>query len=347
MSIVNSTAAEAFIERLRADIVFFLVHGSDEGLTHERSKAIIRKVIGAELDPLRLVRLDGDAIARRPETLADEAYAVSMFGGARAIWIEAQRQELLPALEPLFARPPTECAIVVKAGQLKKGSPLRIAFEKGSDAASIECYSDEPKALGLLVDAEVRNAGLSIAPDARDALIDLIGEDRQTSRAEIAKLILYAHGRLRIELRDVEAIVADAAPSPLDDLVDQSLLGALPRSAAAAVRFFAEGGDGDQLIMRLVARLTLLHRVRLEMDQGRSFDTACQNLFIRLPFGARRALAQAAERWTSEAIAQRLPALRSTAAKVRSEPELASTIATRALWALASRSRAAAGPGAS
>src|SRR5208283_4068119 len=101
-------------------------------------------------DPLRLVRLEGDALARRPGGLSDEAYAVSMFGGSRAIWIDAQGRDLMPALEPLFQRPPAECAIVVKAGQLKTGHPMRSAFEKASNAASIECYSDDAKALEAL-----------------------------------------------------------------------------------------------------------------------------------------------------------------------------------------------------
>ena len=133
MNIVNSAAADGFIQRLPKEIRFYLVHGPDEGLAHERVKAIVRNLIGGDPDPLRLVRLDGDAVAREPGALADEAYAVSMFGGARAIWIDAQGRDLLPALEPLFARPPTDCTIVVKAGQLKKGTGLRGAFESSAD----------------------------------------------------------------------------------------------------------------------------------------------------------------------------------------------------------------------
>src|SRR5271154_7125348 len=110
MSIVSSAAADGFIQRLPKEIGFYLVHGLDEGLAHERVKAVIRNLIDGDSDPLRLVRLDGDAVARDPGTLADEAYAVSMFGGARVIWIDAQGRDLLPALEPLFARPPTDCA---------------------------------------------------------------------------------------------------------------------------------------------------------------------------------------------------------------------------------------------
>jgi DNA polymerase III subunit delta len=337
MNVVNSAAADGFIQRLPREIRFYLVHGPDEGLAHERVKAIIRHLIGAEPDPLRLVRLEGDAVARDPGALADEAYAISMFGGARAIWIDAQARDLLPALEPLFARPPTDCAIIVKAGQLRKGTGLRAAFETSPIRASIECYSDDLGALESLIDAEARAAGLVIAPDARAALAALTGADRQTTRGEIAKLMLYARGTSRITVEDVEAIVSDAAPSNLDEVVDQALLGDLTAVETSLTRFFHEGGDADLLMIRLVQRLLLLHRLRLEMDQGRPFDAACQALFVKLPMPARRALARQAERWTSESIAQRLPAVRQASARVRADARLAEVLATRALWALASR----------
>jgi hypothetical protein len=77
------------------------------------------------------------------------------------------------------------------------------------------------------------------------------------------------------------------------------------------------------------------------MDQGRPFDAACQTLFVRLPISARRALAKQAERWTLESIAERLPAVRQASARVRTETRLAEVLATRALWALASRQRGA------
>ena len=338
MTIVSSSAADGFIQRLPKDIRFYLVYGTDEGLTHERSKAIVGKTLDGDMDPLRVVRLEGDAIARDPGVLADEAYAIPMFGGDRAIWIDAQGRDLMPALEPLFKRPPGDCTIVVKAGQLKKGAPLRSAFEKGPNAASVECYSDEGKALLQLIDAEAAAAGLAIAPDARTALAELLGADRQTTRGEIAKLVLYARGEKRIEIADVEAIVVDAAPSALDELVDQALIGDLKRAAATATRYFSEGGDGDLMMIRLIQRLTLIHRLRLEMDQGRNFDAACQALYVRLPPSAMRVLAVQAERWTSDSVARRLPVIRAASARVRAEPRLAEILATRAIWSLASRS---------
>jgi DNA polymerase-3 subunit delta len=339
MTIVNSAAADGFIQRLPKEIRFYLVHGQDEGLAHERAKAIIRSRIGDDLDPMRLVRLEGDTVAREPGALADEAYAISMFGGDRAIWIDAQGRDLLPALEPLFARPPTDCTIVIKAGQLKKGTSLRAAFEGSAARASIECYSDDANTLESLIEAEARAAGLAVAPDARAALVDMIGADRRTTRGEIAKLMLYARGRSQITAEDVEAIVSDAAPSNLDEVIDHALLGDLPAVETSLARFFHEGGEADYLMIRLVARLTLLHLIRLEMDQGRPFDAACQALFVKLPMPARRALAKQAERWTTESIAERLPAVRLASARVRTEWRLAEVLATRALWALASQRR--------
>jgi DNA polymerase III subunit delta len=341
MTIVYSAGADAYIQRLPKEIGFYLVYGLDEGLAHERARRIVRNLTDGDSDPMRIVRLEGDAVAREPGVLADEAYAISMFGGARVIWIDAQGRDLLPALEPLFAAPPQRCVIVIKAGPLRKGTSLRAAFERSGIAASIECYPDDPSALESLVDAEAGAAGLSIAPDARAALVALVGADRQTTRGEIAKLMLYAQGKSRITAEDVEAIVSDAAPSNLDDLIDRALLGDLPAVEASAMRFFHEGGDPDHLMIRLDARMTLLHRLRLEMDQGRSFDAACQTLFVKLPISARRALAKQAERWTSESIARRLPAVRQASARVRADSRLAEVLATRALWALASRSRGA------
>ena len=290
MSIVSSAAADGFIQRLPKEIRFFLVHGFDEGLAHERVKAIIRGRIGDDSDPMRLVRLEGDAVARDPGILADEAYAISMFGGDRAIWIDAQGRDLLPALEPLFTRPPTDCTIVIKAGQLKKGTGLRAAFESSPARAAIECYSDDSSTLEALINAEARAAGLAIAPDARAALVHMVGADRRTTRGEIMKLMLYAQGQSQITAEDVEAIVADAAPSNLDDVIDHALLGDLPAVETSVARFFHDGGDADYLMIRLVARLTLLHRLRLEMDQGRPFEAACQALFVKIAdLGAPRA----------------------------------------------------------
>jgi DNA polymerase-3 subunit delta len=337
---ISNGTADAFVKRPPRETRFFLVHGSDEGLIHERVKGLVDVALSRAPDPLRLTRLDGDAVARDPGALADEVYAISMFGGSRAVWIEAQAQDLLPALQPLFGRPPQDCVVIVEAGSLRKGTALRVAFEQGEAAASIECYPDERGALARVIEAETRAAGLAIAPEAREYLIGLLGSDRLMTRGEIAKLTLYARGKPTIEVEDIEAIVADAAPSGLDALVDAALLGDMAGLEASASRFFADGGEAGRLVRSLAARLTLLHRLRLEMEGGRSFEAAMQTQYVRISPSGRAALAKQAERWSSSALGKRLAAVAALAARVRRDPRLADILATRALWSLVSGLRA-------
>jgi len=345
MTVISTASADSFIDREAERYPFYLVHGPDEGLTHERSGAIARKVLGGDENPLSLVRLDGDMVARELGALSDEAYAISMFGGRRVIWIDAQRQDLLRAVSPLFARPPHNCTVIVRAGQLRKDSALRQAFEKLTNGASVECYSDEQASLARLLDSEAEAARIAIAPDARTALLSLLGADRETTRGEIAKLMLYALGKARIEVEDLEAIVSGAAPSKLERVIDRSLAGDLRGAAASAAQFFnEEGGEGEQLMARLIAQLMLLHRLRLEMDRSQPADASRLPSFVKLPPSARRTLSRQSEAWTSEAIARRLPAIQAASANVRARPRLTRLLATRVLWALAQSAAKGHGP---
>ena len=80
-----------------------------------------------------------------------------------------------PAVEAVIAAPSNECRIVIEAGNLGKSAPLRALCEKAKAAAALPCYADNERALSQLIEEEMRAANLTIAPDARAALIALIG----------------------------------------------------------------------------------------------------------------------------------------------------------------------------
>src|SRR6516162_7875389 len=52
----------------------------------------------------------------------------------------------------------------------------------------------------------IEAAGLTISPDARSALIPLLGGDRLASRHEVQKLAMFARGKAKVELDDVMAV---------------------------------------------------------------------------------------------------------------------------------------------
>ena len=91
MTTIGNATADAFVKRPPPDMRFFLVHGTDEGLIHERVKTLVDAALAGEPDPLRLTRLDGDAVARDPGALADEAYASRDYVEGRAAFA-AKRQ---------------------------------------------------------------------------------------------------------------------------------------------------------------------------------------------------------------------------------------------------------------
>jgi DNA polymerase-3 subunit delta len=262
-----------------------------------------------------------------------------MLGGHRVIWIDAQSRDLARFLEPIIAHPPKDCWIIVEAGNLKRGAVLRTAVDRAANALSIECYPDERRAVITLIEAEAREAGVEVTREARESLLSLLGQDRLTTRGEIAKLMIYVAGSRRIELRDVEAIVTDAAASVLSELIDQLLLGQTTEVERPAARFFAAGGDPGLLILRLVSQLASLQNLQAEVEAGVSLERTLQEHFTKLPTGVRMSLARQAERWTLCAMKNKLPIVQKTSARVRRGGRLGASLSMRVLLALTASSR--------
>ncbi len=176
-------------------------------------------------DSFSLIRIDGDDLSGNPFRLVEEANTIPMFGGRRAIWVRAGGRNIAPAVEAVIAAPSPDCRVVIEAGDLRKNAPLRSLCESAKNAAAIGCYSDGERDIERLIEDELKKAGLTIAPEARAALVPFLGGDRQASRNELQKLALYVHGRDRVTTDDVMAVVADASAVALDNVVDAAFAG--------------------------------------------------------------------------------------------------------------------------
>ena len=112
-----------------------LVFGPDAGLVHERAEKLINASVDDPNDPFALVRIEGDALASEPSRLVEEAHTVPLFGGRRAVWVKAGSRNFAAAVEAVVASPPTDCRIVIEAGDLRRTAPLRALCEKAKSAA--------------------------------------------------------------------------------------------------------------------------------------------------------------------------------------------------------------------
>lgn len=337
MVAVKSHEADAFVQRKHRAVALFLVHGLDEGLIRERARALAVGALDDPSDSLSLIRMDGDAIAADPLKLADEANAMGLFGGGgrRAIWVELGNRNILPAIEGLFSAPPQDAVVVIEAGNLKKGAPLRNLFEKSDFAAAVECYADDERTLGRLIDEEAQRAGLKVSAGAREALQAMLGADRMASRAELAKLTLYAARDGTITEEHVETIVADASALALDAAIDGAFDGRTGAIEATAQRAFAHGVDPGMLLGAVLRHATLLHRAVLDIEAGKAAAEVVAVATRGVFFKRKAAVERQIRGWTGEKLARMIAATHEALIRLRREGRLAEMIAVRALWTIA------------
>jgi DNA polymerase-3 subunit delta len=338
MVALKTSEADAFVARPDPARTVVLVFGPDAGLVSERVDAIVRASVDNPDDPFSLVRLDGDAIASDPARLVDEATTVPLFGGRRAIRVRAgPRSNIVPAVEAVLAAPLRDCRVVIEAGDLKRNAPLRVICERAKNAVSVPCYEDDEKKIARLIDEEMRAADLTIAPDARDTLAPLLGGDRRASRAELKKLALYAQGAGRVELDDVMAVVADASALALDSLVDAAFSGNLADVEKEFAKAMVAGTSASAIIGAGIRHIDRLHALSLEVAGGASASALAERPQSGIHFSRKKAFEKALRAWTPERLARAMAMLAQTSLDARKakRPELAETIAHRALMLIA------------
>jgi DNA polymerase-3 subunit delta len=339
LTAIKPSEADSFIARPDPARPVVLIYGPDAGLVHERAEALIRVSVDNPADVFALIRIDGDELSGNPYRLVEEANTVPMFGGRRAIWVKAGSRNIAPAVEAVIAAPSPDCRVVIEAGELRKTSPLRTICEKAKNVAAIACYPDEERDIARVVDDELKQAGLAIAPEARAALMPFLGGDRQATRGELRKLALYVHGRDRVTLEDVMAVVADASAVALDNVLDAAFAG---RPAEVESQFWKARGEGTAagaIVSAALRHLSNLHRMRIAVEDGQSISGAVEGARPPIHFRRKPEVETALRAWTTAKLADAMQALADALLQTRLQPNLAEAIAQRALMTLATAAR--------
>ncbi len=339
MTALRGKEIDGFLARPDPARPIILLYGPDAGLVRERADALLASAVDDPNDPFSMVRMDGDELAAEPSRLVDEAMTVPLFGGRRAIRIRAGSRNFSSGIDTLSDMPPKDCRIVIEAGELRPDAPLRKACERSKAAVAIACYADTERDLAKLIDDEMRVSNLRIAPDARAALTALLGGDRQASRNEIRKLALYAHGANEIALNDVMAVVTDASSLALDPIIDNTFAGRVSEMETAFAKAMAAGLYPGAIIASAQRHAAQLHKARLSVDEGRGESDAVEQGFPRLHFSRKPLVETALRQASSERMLKIIAQLADAAFDMRKQPDLAVTIAQRALMSIAVNAR--------
>jgi DNA polymerase III subunit delta len=351
---VKASEVERFLAHPDRVPPIVLIFGADAGLVHERVQALIRASVDDPGDPFQLARLEGDDLAGTPTRLLDEANTIPLFGGRRAVWVRAGTRNLAPAVEALIASPSPDCRVVIEAGDLKRNSPLRSLCERAKNAAAIPCYPDAERELLRLIDEEMHANGLSISPDARAALVPLLGGDRLASRHELRKLALYAGGnpptnkpsmdkiagdKPRVQLADVMAVVSDASALELDELIDAAFAGRTDELEAQFAKARTAATAPSTILSAAVRHVAQLHKARLAVEEGTPLGAAVEGFAPYVHFSRKDAIAAALGIWTCARLARAMSQLADAALDARRQSAMGAVIAERALLALAANAR--------
>ena len=341
MVAVKAADVDAFVARPDSARRVVLVFGPDAGLVGERVRTLLAASVDDMNDPFALARLDGEELAaeqRHGQCFFDQP---RRFGGRRAVWVKAGSRNIAPAVEALlgdalFGASPT-CRVVIEAGDLRRNAPLRVVCERAKNAAALPCYADTERDRARLIDEEMRASGLSLAADARAALIPLLGGDRAASRSEIQKLALYARGRGQVGVEDVAAVVSDASALAIEDIVDAAFAGRPGELETQLGKARTAGTSAGSILFNAQRQLAQLHKWRMAIEQGRAFSLDAVQ--PPLPFRRRPLVEAALKAWNAARLANAMADLANAVLQSRRNPALADTIAERALLAIAASGR--------
>ena len=339
MTAIKASDVDRFIAKPDPSQPIVLVFGPDAGLVRERVDALVRASVDDPNDPFAFVRIEGEELSSNPSRLVEEAHTVPLFGGRRAVLVKAGSRNIAAALEPVIASPSNECRVIIEAGDLRKTAPLRALCEKAKVAAALPCYADGERDLARLIDDEMRAENMSIAPDARAALLALLGGDRLASRNEIRKLALYCKDQKTVELADVMAVVADASALALDGVIDAAFAGKTAEVETEFGKARAGGSSPAAIISAAIRQVANLHKMKLAVEGGETIEFAMKRGAPPVHFTREKAVGVALRGWTLTRMLRAMEQLAEASLDMRRNAALAEAIGQRTLLSIAVSAR--------
>jgi DNA polymerase-3 subunit delta len=277
---------------------FTLLYGPDEA----NSRAMARLAEGERIE------MSGAELRTDPARLADEAAAISLFGGKRHIIVEPAGDEMLAAAQALLEATAAGNSVALVAGALKPTSKLLKLAQESDRAAAFVSYAPEPRDGPKLVQELAQAHGLTVRADVARRIADGAAGNRAVIAQELSKyeLFLDASSENPAHLDDnaVSAIGAANEEGDLSRVVDSVSNGDAGRLQAELMRLRTEGIDGIPLIRAVLRRLNLLAPMRAEVEAGRSAESVLAARGKAIFWKEKDAIAGQLSRWPAELIAR-------------------------------------------
>jgi len=298
-----------------------LLYGPDEA----GSRALARTLGVAMGEGAERVDLTGAELKGDPARLADEAAAFSMFGDKRWILVDPAGDEIAAAVDALLEAPAAGNPVAVVGGALKATSILVKRVLAAPNAFAFASYAPEGRDAEQLVGEIGRGLGLEIGGDVARRIAEDCGGNRALIARELEKYALYldaAPDASRVLDHDaLDALGADSGggEGALNRLIDSVIEGNPTVMEAELARLHSEGVEGIGLTRPTLKRMSLLARLRAEVEEGKSPSAVMTSSGKSLFWKERGKIERQIGRWRSDLLAKSIGRLIDAERAVMSE----------------------------
>lgn len=280
----NPQQLETTIQKGAASLPpMLLIYGDDGGLVRRLAKKAAHAVCPND-DPFLVDKLIADDIKHTPSLLLEAAQTMG-FGGTKLITVDAAHADaagtaaVTAAVKDLLNDElPTTAVIIISATGIDAKSALAKAVEGHKNTAAIRCFLDSGRDIATVIAEKLAATGQTITLEARQFLVENLGNDRGITETELDKLVLYAAEKKQITLEDCLEVIAAAPSVTVFKLCDAVGLRDRKQTDALLNMLTHEGVDGNMMLAMVARHLRRLLECQTLLAQGLSPHEAMSRL---------------------------------------------------------------------
>ena len=285
-------------------IRFYLFHGPDDA----GSRALGER-LRAALDAEKSAVSSG-AVKADPAILAAEAGAISLFGGARLVWVDPAGDEIAEGVAALLDASAVESPVVAIAGALRKTSALLKLAEGHGAALAYASYAAEGRDAARMVTDAARAEGLNVDPGVAARVAAACNANQAIVAHELAKFALYLDASPDRPKELTHAVIdllgADTGEGDMMRLGDLALAGRADELFEQLDRLSLGNNEAIPVVRALQRRLLQLAGLRARVEQGQSVDAVMTSMGKALFWKDKAMMQQLLSAWSAERLAAML-----------------------------------------
>lgn len=307
-------AIEAFIGKPDPIYRAVLLYGPDTGLARERARRLKTWVLAGSDDPFALVELTEATLLSDSAKLMDEIQSIGLLSSKRCIVIRDAGDKLLSVLKDVSAAFHQDVLVIVVAEDLSARSSLRAWFEATDNVAAVPCYRDEIRDIQQLIGKHFQEAKKNLPREVVDYLASQLGNDREVTRSELNKILIYMGDSPALLLEEAEALVGYNRDTQLDALVNAVADKDLRALDAQLSVHFRDGVMPIVYVRALLRYFNRLYYIKARVQAGYEIEATIANLKPKVFYKQMPLLTRHARNWSLEHIIKALKLL--TAAEI-------------------------------